>query len=85
MELRGTKIHETAELKMISIIEKWIWVTHRKGLVSKGELQETDLKRKKGLAIKAHEKGLNIASDAVGQKGHMRFSEYIQEKGIRPF
>lgn len=44
MELRGTKIHETAELK-ISIVEKCLEVSHRKGLVSKGEWQETDLKR----------------------------------------
>ena len=43
MELRGTKIHETAQLK-ISIVKKCLEVSHQKELVSKGELQERDLK-----------------------------------------
>jgi len=44
MELRDTKIHETAELK-ISITEKCLEESQRKGLVSNGEWQERDWKR----------------------------------------
>lgn len=44
MELRGSKIHKTAELK-ISITEKCLEESQRKGLVSKGEWQERDLRR----------------------------------------
>ena len=55
-------------------MESFLETSIRKGLVSKAELQESDFKRQFALAIKAHAKLLNIANDAVCQKGRMRYS-----------
>ena len=72
--LRGTAIHKHAGLKLTPLMESFLEPSIRKGLVSKAELQERDFKRLIRVAIEAHEKRLNFAIAAVGQKGHMRLS-----------
>ena len=47
MELMGTAIHKPAELKMITLVHKYIEGRQRRGFESKAELQETDFRIKK--------------------------------------
>ena len=82
MELRGTVIHKPAELKMITLVHKYIEGRQRRGIESKAELQETDFRRYIRIAFKAQEKWENLDNDALGQKGRMRFFLNIF---IRPF
>ena len=59
---------------MIPIVKKCLEESHQKGLENKAELQERDFKRLIRVAIEAHEKRLNFAIAAVGQKGRMCLS-----------
>ena len=69
---------------MIPTVEKCLEVSHRKGLERNSELQEKDFKSQMGLAIKAHVKRLNFASDEYDHKGHKHFSCIYSGKTLTP-